>query len=220
GDPAAYQTMDAGIVSYGRHQATLQSGTLHSVLQAYFRRSGSETSRALQQEFAARVEQRDAGLRHDARLKELLLAAAVEPEMGAAQDEVFDRQFFQPAVAQARQRSLRTPLGVACLYDTQIQGGLFILLPRADARAGGSVGDAGGVSEASWLAAFLDEREARLLALADQAEARGDSASARALRVSTFRVTEYRTLLAANNLWLEGELLIRGRRVAGLTFGT
>lgn len=220
GNPAAYQTYDAGIISYGKHQATLASGSLGRVLQAYFRRSSSPTSLVIQQEYAARIAQKDAALREDARLKELLLQAATEQAMSEAQDEIFDQNFYQPAINQARQYNVVTPLGLACLYDTQIQGGLSILLPRVTEALGGKIGGAGTaglIDETTWLRTFLQLREERLLRLADQSEARGDQTNARALRNSTFRVTELRKLLDANNLYLTGELLVRGQRTRGIS---
>ena len=68
GNPSAYQTYDAGIISYGKHQATLGSGTLNRVVQAYFQRSNSPTKQALQQEYGARIAANDANLRHDPRI--------------------------------------------------------------------------------------------------------------------------------------------------------
>ncbi|MEZ4645226.1 MAG: NBR1-Ig-like domain-containing protein [Chloroflexota bacterium] len=221
GDPAAYQNHDAGIVSYGKHQATLQSGNLGKVLDAYFRRSSSAASRALQQEFAARIAQRDPNLRQDRRLEQLLRDAGREPEMAAAQDELFDQQFYQPTVSQAAAYNITSPLGLACLYDTHIQGGLLILLPQVKDQLHGIIGEMGldgPLSEEAWLAAFLDRREARLQQLADRAAANGDTLSANALRISTFRVTELRQLLLADNLALEGDLHVRGRIIPGIVF--
>ncbi|MFQ5437052.1 MAG: chitosanase, partial [Anaerolineae bacterium] len=220
GNPAAYQTYDAGIISYGKHQATLASGTLHQVMLAYFERSDTAVSQTLQTEYADRIAQRDQSLRTDERLKELLLAAAEEPAMSQAQDGVFDGRFYQPAVKQAKAHNLSAPLGLACLYDTQIQGGLFIVLPRVVEKLGGIVGESGNeglIDETAFIAAFLDEREARLLRLADQFEANGNTANAQALRISTFRVTEYRKLLDAGNLALAGTLNIRGQSVDGVS---
>ncbi len=219
GNPAAYQTADSGIISYGKHQATLAAGSLNRVVQAYFRRSSSPTSQALQQEYAARIAQKDATLRQDARLRDLLVQAASEPAMSEAQDEVFEQNFYQPAITQAQNYRLQTTLGLACLYDTQVQGGLSILLPRVTAVLGGKIGDngtAGSIDEVIWIRTFLQLREERLLKLADQAAARGDQINAKALRISTFRVTEYRKLLDAGNLYLEGELTVRGQRTRGL----
>jgi hypothetical protein len=139
--------------------------------------------------------------------------------MSEAQDSVFDQSFYQPAVTQAQRYNVSTPLGLACLYDTNIQGGLFILLPRVTERVGGVIGETGPsgiINEASWIGAFLDLREERLLRLADQSEARGDQVNANALRISTFRGEEYRKLLQAGNLMLEGELTVRQRKVRGI----
>jgi len=221
GNPAAYQNSDAGIISYGKHQATLQSGTLQRVIDAYLLRSDSATSLAIQQEYAARIAAGDASLRNDQRLRELLIAAASEQAMEDAQDDVFEQRFYQPAITQARLHNLGSPLALACLYDTQIQGGLFTLLPQTKDQLGGIVADTGSggpINEQTFIATFLDLREARLFRLADDADVRGSHVQAQALRTSTFRVEEYRKLLQANNLALEGELNIRGRAVPGIVF--
>lgn len=222
GDPSAYQTYDAGVISYGKHQATLASGNLNRVLQAYFQRSSSAVSQSLKNEYATRVAQLDASLRNDGRLKELLLQAAQEPAMNDAQDAVFDQNFYQPAITQAQANRITSPLGLACIYDTLIQGGLSQILPIVKQQLGGLIGDTGSngvvINEAAWIAAFLNEREARLLRLADRAAAQGNTANANALRISTFRTQEYRRLLQGNNLTLESPLSIRGQTVQGIVF--
>lgn len=221
GDPAAYQTYDAGIISYGRHQATLSSGNLGRVVQAYVQRSSSPTSEALQQEYLQRLLNQDNSLRQDGRLRNLLIAAASESAMREAQEIIFAQNFYQPSVESARQYRLSTPLGLACLYDTRIQGGLDIVANRTRNRLGGLPGDIGKdshpIREADWLLVFLDEREIRLLRLADQSAARGDHVNANALRVSAFRVEELRKLLLVGNLDLAGELVMRGQRIGGIT---
>ncbi len=215
GNPAAYQTYDAGIISYGKHQATLASGTLNRVMQSYFKRSTSGTSQALKNEFGSRIAKMDPGLRNDGRIKELLLQAAAEAAMNEAQDEVFDQSFYQPAIAAAREYNVGSPLGLAALYDTQIQGGLYIVLPRVTERLGAKIGQAG-ITETKWIATFLDLREERLYRLADQFEDKGDAGTANALRISTFRVKEQRQLLQAGNLRLKGPLTIRGQQIPGI----
>jgi hypothetical protein len=221
GNPAAYQTYDAGIISYGRHQATLSSGNLGRVVQAYVQRSDSPTSQTLQQEYLARLLNNDRSLREDGRLRQLLITAAHEPAMHEAQELIFAQNFYQPSVESARQYRLGTPLGLACLYDTRIQGGLDIVANRTRDRLGGLVGDIGKdsnpIREADWLLVFLDEREIRLLRLANQSATRGDGVNANALRVSTFRVEELRKLLLAGNLDLAGQLTVRGQRIGGIT---
>jgi hypothetical protein len=214
GNPAAYQNSDAGIVSYGRHQATVASGSLAAVLDAFFPRSSSATSQALRNEFASRVGQRDGSLRDNGRFKELLLAAAAEPAMTEAQDEVFEANFYRPAVEQARKRGIRTPLGVAAFYDTRIQGGLGDVLVAVTQRVGQAVGE---VDEANWLAAFLEERETWLRRVADKFDARGERKSAEFIRTSIFRVKELRMLLEAGNVGLTGEFMVRGQKVRGIS---
>jgi uncharacterized protein YgiM (DUF1202 family) len=216
----AYQNQDAGIVSYGKHQATLQSGNLERVLNIYFQRSQSAASQALRQEYAARVQRKEESLRHDARFKQLLLDAAREPEMSAAQDELFEANFYRPVAARARELGLRTPLGLACLYDTRIQGGLDGLLTTISTQLGvTAVGQAGpdgrAVDEPTWIRAFLAEREAWLNRLADQRAREGRHTDAQFLRTSTFRVTELRRLLDAGNLELAGAFTVRGQRING-----
>ena len=221
GNPAAYQTYDAGIISYGRHQATLSSGNLGRVVQAYVQRSSSPTSQALRQEFLQRLLNRDNSLREDGRLRDLLIAAASEPAMHDAQEMIFSQNFYRPSVESAGHYRLNTPLGLACLYDTRIQGGIDIVANRTRNRLGGLPGDIGKdsnpIREADWLLVFLDEREIRLLRLAQQSAARGDQTNANALRISTFRVKELRKLLLAGNLDLAGELVMRGQRIGGIT---
>lgn len=210
----AYQNQDSGIVSYGKHQATLSSGNLEHVLNGYFRRSNSATSHALQQEFSSRVQQKDPSLRHDGRFKQLLLEASQETAMAEAQDELFANNFYQPVVNRAKALGLKTALGVACLYDTRIQGGMDIVITAVSEKLGVSkVG--GSVDETTWLRTFLDEREARLHRLADRREAENKQLDAQMLRNSTFRVTELRNLLDAGNLNLAGEFTVRGKPVRG-----
>lgn len=215
----AYQNADAGIVSFGKHQATLQSGNLGRVLDAYFRRSSSSASQALQQEFAQRVAQREESLRHDGRFKQLLLEAAQEPAMSEAQAEIFAQNFYRPMVEEARRLGIRTPLGLACLYDTRIQGGLGIVVTAVSQKLGvqkvGDTGHAGSIDEPTWLRTFLDEREAWLNRLADKREAENRTTDARWLRTSTFRVVELRKLLEAGNMKLAGEFTVRGQLIHG-----
>ncbi len=215
GNPSAYQTYDAGIISYGKHQATLQSGTLYRVLDAYFGLSNSATSQALKKEYSSRVAKKDATLRNDGRIKELLLNAAKEEAMNQAQDNIFDQDFYQPAIVQAKQNGIQTPLALAALYDTNIQGGMYQLIPQTTEKVGKIGAD---VNEPTWIATFLDLREARLNNLADRSEASGNTVNANALRTSTYRVTELRALLTAGNLALTGTLTVRGQQIRGIDF--
>ncbi|WP_426513891.1 chitosanase [Dactylosporangium sp. McL0621] len=90
-------------------------------------------------------------------------AAATDPKFRAEQDRLTDRLAFGPALADAHRLGLRTPLGVAVLYDSAVQhgtdddpDGLPALITRATQRAGGT--PATGVDEQDWLGEFLDVR--------------------------------------------------------------
>jgi chitosanase len=89
--------------------------------------------------------------------------AATDPAFRAEQDTFADRLNYAPALAAAHTIGLRTPLGVAILYDTAVQhgtsddpDGLPALLAGTRERTGGNPAD--GVAEKAWLLAFLDVR--------------------------------------------------------------
>jgi hypothetical protein len=216
GDPAMYQNYDAGIVSYGKHQATLAAGSLGQVLDAYFTRSQSSTSQRLQQEFDARVKSKDETLRDDEGFKSLLINAAAEQAMLDAQDSIFDKYYYQPAIAKALQCALSSPLGLAIVYDIRIQGGWQQVLDRLTVRLGGSVVGQNGITEEQWISGFLEEREAWLNEIANNADARGDTATGNALRISTFRVRELRNLAQSGNYGLSGSFKVRTWNLTGL----
>lgn len=134
--------------------------------------------------------------------------------MSQAQDAVFDSRYYQPAVRIAIQYSVSTPLGLACIYDTMLQGGLMSILEDTQSILG-RIGEHG-IEEESWLATFLDQREAFLNRIANNHEVQGKHASAQMLRTSIFRVRELRTLLQSGNMGLEGELMIRQIRIPGI----
>ncbi len=212
----AFQNKDKGIVSYGKHQATLESGNLERVLSGYFRRSSSATSQALQQEFGSRVQEEEEALRHNGRFKQGLLDASKEAAMEEAQDELFATNFYRPVVAQAKELGINTALGVACLYDTRIQGGLGQVITAVSQKLGIKKAGDGSVDESTWLHTFLNEREARLHRLADIRESENDQQNAEWLRTSTYRVTELRQLLNGGNLDLIGEFSVRDHLIQGL----
>ncbi len=125
---AAYQTYDKGIVSYGRFQFTLASGSLFTVLERYLAKAGTETAAALRDHYLQRVQARDEGLRQDADFKRLLLAAATDPAMEAVQDAVATEKYWDVVQALSIQpRNIQTPLGQALIFDMGINHG-----PRHD----------------------------------------------------------------------------------------
>lgn len=121
---AAYQNFDKGIVSYGRFQFTLLSGNLTTVIQRYVDASSDEIARLLRDEYLPRLLQRDETLRNDTRLRDLLLAAAEQPEMQQAQDAVALERFWQRMFdLSIVPRNIQTPLAQAFFFDISIQHG-------------------------------------------------------------------------------------------------
>ncbi|NDJ62932.1 MAG: hypothetical protein GYB67_17565 [Chloroflexi bacterium] len=130
---ASYQNFDAGVVSYGRFQFTLASGALFSVIDHYLRGASGAVADQLQG-YRERILDRDMSLRHDRHLRDLLLQAAGDPAMRAAQDSVAAEHYWQRAVdLSVTPRQLRRPLSYALIFDMAINHGrLHDLINRAE----------------------------------------------------------------------------------------
>jgi chitosanase len=122
--------------------------------------------------------------------------AAADPDFRAAQDALANRIAFDPALAAARRLGIRTPLGVAILYDTAVQhgmgpdpDGLPALVTRATEAARGAPAD--GVEERRWLSAFLDVR-------GDTLRRATDPDTRKVWAASVDRVEALRRLVAGN----------------------
>jgi carboxypeptidase C (cathepsin A)/subtilisin family serine protease len=160
---------DLGIISYGKHQATLHSGTLYGILKRFTELSSSATSKKLAS-YLDRVKQRDETLREETEFIALLKAAAAEREMDQAQDEEFDRQYWQPAKSKAAKHNVKSALGHAIFYDTTIQGGVDQVAKSTLGRLGGIVGqiiNGREISEQDSLRTFVDERIQRNLRISE-----------------------------------------------------
>lgn len=165
GQPGTLNLYDRGVISYGKHQATLASGTLYPILKRYTELSSSDVARKMSV-YLQRVKQRDETLREDKDFIQLLKVAAREPEMNRAQDEEFARQYWEPSARAAKEVGIQSALGYALLYDTRIQGGQQQVLKRTLERLGGTIGDTlmgKAITEQEFLRVFVDERVQRNL---------------------------------------------------------
>jgi uncharacterized protein YraI len=160
GKPGSLQTVDTGIISYGKHQATLASGSLYSVLKAYTDYSKSSTAINIA-EYLGRVQKKDVTLRDNKVFIQLLKDAASEPEMARAQEEVFSKDYWNPAKRMAEKAGIKSALGEAIFYDTKIQGGLETVLKNTQQRLKDKK-----YTEQEFLSVFLEEREKRLYEIA------------------------------------------------------
>ncbi len=120
-----YQNYDAGIVSYGRFGFTLASGSLASVLDLYLSTATSTTAAQLRSLYQQRVDNRDATLRTDTTLRNLLLAAASDPIMQAAQDSIATTNYWNAVQnLSIKPRNLQLALSQAFIFDLAINSGV------------------------------------------------------------------------------------------------
>lgn len=120
----AYQNRDAGIVSYGRFQFTLAAGTLGTLVARYLGRSQSAAAERLRP-YQARILNRDAGLRGDGELRAALVAAAREPAMQQAQDQLAREAYWDRTQQIAvLPRGVHLPLSQALLFDVSVNFGV------------------------------------------------------------------------------------------------
>jgi hypothetical protein len=226
GKASSLQTLDSGLISYGKHQATLASGSLYSVLKAYTGLSKSSAAAKIA-EYLPRVQAKDAGLRGDKTFLQLLRNAAGEAEMSEAQDAVFSEKYWKPATATAKQAGVSSALGKAIFYDTQIQGGLDSVLKATKARLKGKQ-----YTEQEFLDIFLEERKKRLHNIATARRTKAAQLPAGGKKNTLLndakmldnsaknRVGALETLVESGNLGLvgdeKGKINVGGTKIAGL----
>jgi len=124
GGYGAYNNYDDGIISYGIIQFTLAAGTLAVVVDNYLGRANSDTANRLRG-YADRIRARDASLKDDMTLKNLLIQAANEPEMQQAQNDLMISNYWDRTIDQyVKTRGFRLPLTYALLFDISVNFGV------------------------------------------------------------------------------------------------
>ena len=120
----AYQNFDSGIVSYGRFQYTLSSGSLEKVLERYLEKASGPSPDQLRKSFMERVKAKDQTLRNDEGFRKLLIALASDPAMQASQDSVATDTYWNTVMlTSAQPRGIKTPLGQAFIFDMAVNHG-------------------------------------------------------------------------------------------------
>jgi hypothetical protein len=77
----------------------------------------SENTKKLE-EYIGAVRNKNESLRNNEEFKTLLKEAGKDPLMTQAQDEVFDKLYWKPAMQAAEKAGVTSPLGCALLTDT------------------------------------------------------------------------------------------------------
>ena len=122
----AYQNFDSGIVSYGRFQFTLASGSLEKVLDRYLEKASGPSPDQLRDKFMARVREKDPKLRDDEAFKKLLRGLAADPVMQAAQDSYTTDTYWNTVFRNSmKPRGIRSALGLAFVFDMAVNHGAW-----------------------------------------------------------------------------------------------
>jgi len=122
----AYQNIDSGIVSYGRFQFTLASGSLEKVLERYLEKAHGPSPDQLRDKFMSRVREKDPKLRDDEAFKKLLLGLAADPVMQAAQNSYTTDTYWNTVYRNSmKPRGIQTALGLAFVFDMAVNHGAW-----------------------------------------------------------------------------------------------
>ena len=201
---AAYATCtilpDGAGISYGKHQSTDRAGSLDKVVQRYIELGGVHAAafRPMLPYFAsnksATEPPKGPWSAETTAAVNLLKQAAADPIMHKAQDEVFDTNYWLPAVNICKDAKMVTPLAHAVVYDGLIHGGFQVVRNRFAA-----VPPAKGGDEKTWVKEYLKARRAWLSASANEL-----------LRRTVYRQDAFEALIAANNWDLTLPLVVRG----------
>jgi len=183
---------DPGHLTYGRSQASLASGNLARLVRAYCAAAASAEAAVSLRAYLPRLEACDTGLDADEHLQSLLRAAAEDPAMRRAQDDLFDRACWRPAVRAAQSLNIATALGAAVVYDSFVHGAWIRMRNATNARVGSPVAGpslaATPIGERGWIAAYIATRRQWLARHANPL-----------LRNAAYRMDTFSALLEAGN---------------------
>ena len=188
---------DTGRLTYGRSQATLGSGNLHLLIERYCATVGAR--------FAARLRawlpplaSRSPAADTDVKLHNLLRACADDPVMRDVQDAFFDEVYWDPAVRAAGRIGIRSPLGVAVVYDSWVHGSWPLLRDRTS--AGGTLHDVG---EHEWVQRYVRMRREWLATHPNPL-----------LRNTVYRMDAFQHLIEQEAWGLPLPLVVRGEEIS------
>jgi len=178
-------------ITYGRSQTT-EFGKLKTLIQDYLDKGGKE--RGLE-DYLEQLGERPS-LRQNQKFLNLLKEASKDPIMIEAQDEFFDREYWEPAYRWFKDNGFTKPLSMLVIYDSFIHSGGILSFLRK--RFKESPPKKGGVEEI-WVRNYVDTRNHWLA-----------NHSRLILRKTIYRTKLFKELLGKNNWGLEGALDING----------
>lgn len=207
---ASYSTCtilkDGAGISYGKHQATDKAGSLDKIVKKYIAEGGTHAAKL--QPYIPQLEANETAKVNPSAppdwaktLVGLLKEAGQDPKMQSAQDAIFDENYWNPAVAHAKQIGLTTALGHAVIYDTCIHSGPGRVATHRAAFPQKS--PANGGDEKEWVKAYVAARRAWLL---------GNSNPL--VQKCVYRMEAFEKLMNENNWDLTTPFTVRGVKVS------
>ena len=192
-----YHPKDPGELTYGRSQTTLAGGNLYLLIRDYCAAPDGVYGPQLAP-YLDRLAKKDSSLNFDDRLKSLLREAGRDPVMRECQDRFFDRVYWEPSLASARNIGVETALGVSVVYDSRIHGSW----PRIRDLTTAELGSPAQVGEKVWVEGYVARRRNWLANHANTL-----------LRQTVYRMDSFRGLIGENKWGLELPLTVRGVRI-------
>ena len=208
---ASYSTCsilaDGAGISYGKHQCTDKSGSLDLVVKKYIELGGAhaETLKAYLPYIAANTSSTEPPKgpykSETTSLINLLKMAGQDAKMKEAQDQVFDANYFMPAVNHANSAGLTKALSLLVCYDTCIHsgpGGVTMIRNRFAAKS-----PANGGSEEEWVKSYINARRVWLASNANPL-----------VQKTVYRMDALMEIVNAGNWDLKTPLKVRGVNIA------
>lgn len=191
---------DTGRLTYGRAQTTLGSGNLDVLIERYCATVGARFAARLRPWLPA-LAARSAAADTDTKLHNLLRACADDPVMRDVQDAFFDETYWDPAVRAATRLGIRSPLGVAVVYDSWVHGSWALLRDRTNA-----AGTVQQVGEHEWVQRYVRARRDWLSTHPNPL-----------LRQTVYRMDAFQRLITQEAWGLQLPLVVRGEEISMVT---
>lgn len=194
---------DGAGISYGKHQCTDKAGSLDLVCKRYIELDGQQAGPL--KEYMSYLATNESTKYNNVTsnypawlnsLISLLKSAGSDVLMQQAQDEVFEKHYWNPALEHCENIGLKTALGHLVIYDTCIHSGsgrVSSLRKRFPEKSPANGGD-----EKEWVIAFLNTRRAWLA-----------SNSNKLVQKTVYRIDAMLEIAKANNWDLDTPLIVR-----------